>query len=228
VGDTLLTIHHKRNNSSNTNLESSASLAAHFLKKKIADRIKEEAEQKKAVSEARYNVEGETLRTSSWTHSTKGYLAKESIYEFKVENNANSGSGAPQYETRPKRMAEMAQNYHNSIQDKDSPDEYARMMATEITLEKCNIHLSEMEFKEMDKNLTTEDIEETLRLSHNGKAPGLDGIPYEFYKLLDILFHRSRGADSEMFDVLAFLTKVYADIELHGIVQSSKFNATGR
>jgi hypothetical protein len=40
-------------------------------------------------------------------------------------------------------MAEMARNYHNSIQERDGPDEYARMMATEIALEKCNIRLSE-------------------------------------------------------------------------------------
>ncbi len=57
-------------------------------------------------------------------------------------------------------MAEMARNYHNSIQGRDSPDEYARMMATEIALEKCNIRLSETEFKEMDNNLPTRDIDE--------------------------------------------------------------------
>ncbi|KAJ7909671.1 hypothetical protein B0H13DRAFT_2661357 [Mycena leptocephala] len=34
----------------------------------------------------------------------------------------------------------MARDYHNSIQDKDLPDDYGRIMATEITLEKCNNH----------------------------------------------------------------------------------------
>ncbi|KAJ7852204.1 hypothetical protein B0H14DRAFT_2292090, partial [Mycena olivaceomarginata] len=120
-------------------------------------------------------------------------------------------------------MVQMARNYHNSIQHKDCPDEHARMMATEISLEKCNVHLSETEFKEMDKNLTTEDIGEALKLSNDGKASGLDGIPYEFYKLLDILFRRSEGTDQNLFDVLSFLAKLYADIETYGIVQSSKF-----
>jgi hypothetical protein len=124
------------------------SLTAHYLEKKIADRIKAEAEQKKALSETRYDVEGETLRTSSWTHSARGYHAKDSIYEFKVENGIYPSSGTPRYETRPKQMAEMARDYHESTQHKDTPDEYARMMATEITLEKCNIHLSEPEFND--------------------------------------------------------------------------------
>jgi hypothetical protein len=45
---------------------------------------------------------------------------------------------------------------------------------TEITLEKCNVRLSESEFKEMDKTLDAEDVGDALRLSNNGKAPGMD------------------------------------------------------
>lgn len=45
-------------------------------------------------------------------------------------------------------MAEMA---HDSIQEKDLPDEYGRMMATEITLERCDVHLSENEYADMDE-----------------------------------------------------------------------------
>jgi hypothetical protein len=198
------------------------SLTAHYLEKKIADRIKAEAEQKKALSETRYDVEGETLRTSSWTHSVRGYHAKDSIYDFKLENEIYSSSGTPRYETRPKQMA---RDYHESTQHKETPDEYARMMATEITLEKCNLRLSEPEFNDMDNDLTIEDIEEALRLSHNGKAPGFDGIPYKLYKLLDILYRQSRKTKSETFNILAFLTKLYADIEQYGIIQGSKFNA---
>jgi hypothetical protein len=44
------------------------------------------------------------------------------------------------------------------------------MMATEITLEKCNVRLSENELKEMDKALSSDDVWYALRLSSNGKA----------------------------------------------------------
>ncbi|KAJ7886592.1 hypothetical protein B0H14DRAFT_2338185 [Mycena olivaceomarginata] len=109
-------------------------------------------------------------------------------------------------------MAEMARNYHDSIQEKERPDEYGRIMATELVHEKCERRLSESEFNEMDKQLTCNDIEEALRLSNNGKAPGLDGIPYEFYKTLDILFRQTRGSEDESFNILGFLTKLYADV----------------
>ncbi|KAJ7831623.1 hypothetical protein B0H14DRAFT_2365087 [Mycena olivaceomarginata] len=107
-------------------------------------------------------------------------------------------------------MAEMAQAYYDSIQEKDLPDEYGRMMATEITLERCDVHLSENEYADMDEELTTEDLAEALRLSNNGKAPGMDGIPYEFYKLLNIIFKQSKGSDKEAFDVLSFLKGLQA------------------
>jgi hypothetical protein len=61
----------------------------------------------------------------------------------------------------------MARDYHNSSQEKDVSDEYGRMMATEISLEKCDVHLSESEFKE----ITVEDLGYALKLSNNGKAP---------------------------------------------------------
>jgi hypothetical protein len=119
----------------------------------------------------------------------------------------------------------MARDYHNSIQDKGRPDDYGRMMVTEMTLEQCKVRLSEGEYKEMDKDLRAEDLEEALRLSNNGKAPGVDGIPYEFYKMLESLFRQSKKTDHEMFDILGFLTKFYEDIEKYGIVESSCFNA---
>jgi hypothetical protein len=72
-----------------------------------------------------------------------------------------------------------------------------------------------------------EDIKESLRLSDNGKAPGLDRIPYELYKLLDILYRQSRKTKSETFNIRAFLTKLYADIERYGIIQGSNSTPDG-
>jgi hypothetical protein len=94
-------------------------------------------------------------------------------------------------------MAQMAKDYHNTIQEHDRPDEYGRLMATEISLKKCDVRLSESEFNEMDKAMTADDIGSAMKLSNNGKAPGIDGIPYEFYKSLSILFRQSKGTDRE-------------------------------
>jgi hypothetical protein len=128
-------------------------LAIFHLEEKIKTKLREEAERRQSVSPTRYDVEGETLRTSSWTKSAKGDHTKESIYEFKVQDNQHSSS--PRYETRPKIMAEMARDYHDSNQERDHLDEYGRSMAAEIVLEKCNVNLSENDFNGMNKSLAT-------------------------------------------------------------------------
>jgi hypothetical protein len=76
----------------------------------------------------------------------------------------------------------------------------------------------------MNKEISSENVNRALKLSNNGKSPGLDGIPYEFYKMLDILFRQSNGADQKPFDVITFLTSVYVDVETYGMVETCKFN----
>ncbi len=107
---------------------------------------------------ARYDVEGETLRTNFWTHSSNGYQIRDSIHEFKIESDSDSAT--KKFENRPRHMAQMARDYHNTVQAKDLPEEYGRLMATEIVLEKCEVHLSEDQYYQMDKELTGEDIRE--------------------------------------------------------------------
>ncbi|KAJ6459906.1 Endonuclease/exonuclease/phosphatase [Mycena sanguinolenta] len=196
-------------------------LAAYMLEEKIKTRLEEISQAKRAVSDARYDVEGESLRTYSWTKSAKGYQTTEPIGELRV-NEQNSG--APRYETGPKKMTEIAREYYNDIQTKDNPDEYARMMATEIVLEKCDARISEKDYHELAKDITVEETGEALKLSNNDRAPGLDGIPDEFYKMLDILFKQGKDSDPNIFDILTFLTKLYEDIERHGIVEGTQFN----
>ncbi|KAJ7861560.1 hypothetical protein B0H14DRAFT_2296401, partial [Mycena olivaceomarginata] len=84
-------------------------------------------------------------------------------------------------------------------------------------LEKCDVHLTESEVDEMDKEMSAEDVRDALKLSNNGKTPGMDGITYEFYKILDILFEESRGTENESFVVVGFLAKLYEDIESFGM-----------
>jgi hypothetical protein len=76
----------------------------------------------------------------------------------------------------------------------------------------------------MDETLSDEDAGEALKLSNNGKAPGIDGLPNEFYKILEILFRQTKGSDQESFNAIGFLTNLYDDIEKYGMVKVCKFN----
>jgi hypothetical protein len=106
-------------------------LAILHLEGKIENYLKEEADRKKAQSEARYDIEGESLTTGHWTRSTKEYHLRNTINEFKTTDN---DSTVPCFETPPKQMTKMARDYYEATQHVDVPDDdYGRMMYALVT-----------------------------------------------------------------------------------------------
>jgi hypothetical protein len=91
-----------------------------MLEDKIETCQREQAEEKKALLNARYDVEGETLGTKFWTHSSNGYQTCDTIHEFKTDSEANSATR--KFENRPRHMAQMARDYHDTVQEKDLPE----------------------------------------------------------------------------------------------------------
>jgi hypothetical protein len=57
-----------------------------------------------------------------------------------------------------------------------------RNAALDNVLNSIKIKLSPSDRSELENNLTKANIEEVLHLLPNGKAPGIDGIPYELWK----------------------------------------------
>ncbi|KAJ7257191.1 hypothetical protein B0H12DRAFT_1283243 [Mycena haematopus] len=98
-------------------------LAVFLLEKKIDDKIKELAQDKKELSQTRFEAEAETLHSNFWTCSAAGYHMNDTIQEF-----VKPSQGAPQYESRPKEMAEMARAHHDSIQYQDKPEPYTKIL----------------------------------------------------------------------------------------------------
>jgi hypothetical protein len=97
-------------------------------------------------------------------------------------------------------------------------------MCTEEVLEKCDAHLSQNEYNEMNKDLTEEDIWNALKLSNNGKAPGIDGIQYEFFKAMDIEYQKYKDKPGGAFNILGFLADLYHNIEQFGLSDGCNLN----
>jgi hypothetical protein len=193
-------------------------LTAYILEKKINDTLRVRAQQKHDLSQTRYDVEGETLHSRFWTRTAVGYHLKETIHEF---IKPDSSATTPQYESRPKLMAEIARNYHDSVQQKDMPDAYAKLLATSIVLEQCDAHLKREQHDLLNQKLLALELKIALRISKNGSAPGIDGLLYEFYKWLEIEF---RNDPDNTLDILDFLEALFTDIETYGIVPGTDFN----
>ncbi|KIJ50584.1 hypothetical protein M422DRAFT_245210 [Sphaerobolus stellatus SS14] len=68
------------------------------------------------------------------------------------------------------------------------------------------------------------EVLESIKTLPNGTAAGLDGIPYELWKMLMQKHKRDSAKDQPAFDVVQLLTSLFNNIELMGISDDTHFN----
>jgi hypothetical protein len=73
----------------------------------------------------------------------------------------------------------------------------------------------------MEQHLLAFEVRNALKLSNNGSAPGTDGLPYEFYKWLEI---ECKNEGEDAWDIMEFLELLYEDIETYGMAPNTDFN----
>jgi ribonuclease HI/exonuclease III len=167
-----------------------------------------------------------------WSQLNKAHKPNETILRLVRESIAQpDGTTRVQYETRSRSMAEIAQNHHESLQSQQpvAPEvqpERDRCIDDILRLVRPEARLSDEDGETLRRLTTEEDVREALHLCANYKAPGLNGICYELWKQLSSRFDSLRDSDVPPFDIIACLTKVYNDIELHGVAPNTQFTAS--
>jgi ribonuclease HI/exonuclease III len=159
------------------------------------DRLKEQAL-------ARYQKDGETCSKYWFGLNKPKYGVDNAILALRNEG------GLLKAET--KDMLEIATAHHQKLQNKPEWN-LERKIAAEALLGKVNVRLSETQIETMDAPVARDDVLKALKVSNNGKVPGADGIPYEFYKVW------SDPRTTSDPDIIEILHKLYVDIEEEGI-----------
>ncbi|KAJ7575742.1 hypothetical protein C8J56DRAFT_715669, partial [Mycena floridula] len=121
-------------------------------------------------------------------------------------------------------MAEQFRDYHESIQKDGINQDNTESREDDITavLEEISIRLPNDSRSELEEYITEDDITSVLDKVPNGKAPGIDGIAYEFWRILKLEFEcdpEAKGA----FDVVKLLQLLYNDIQEHGMAEGTDF-----
>jgi hypothetical protein len=169
------------------------------------------------------HLESESAASKFWAQSGKEQKPRDTIIELKT---LDSDSANPTYESRSDKMAELAKNYYDNLQDDGLAPSEEREKALETVLNSIKIKLGPTDKLELENNLTENNIEEVLRLLPNGKAPGTDGAPYELWKWVNekskLASKGSKEVDTS-FNFIKCLTTVYNDIENHGVAENSCF-----
>ena len=122
-------------------------------------------------------------------------------------------------------MANLARDYHEQLQqDNTELNEMEREGAINTVLEVINIRITEADQSNLARKLSNTDIQDALKLSANGKAPGINGITYEVWKFLDAKYIEDYNSEKPSFNIIEVMTKVFDDIETHGLINDSNFS----
>ncbi|KAH6904208.1 hypothetical protein BKA70DRAFT_1078542, partial [Coprinopsis sp. MPI-PUGE-AT-0042] len=119
-------------------------------------------------------------------------------------------------------MASTARDYHEALQKEGKCFEAsseAREAAIQEALGALETRVTEKDSDDLAKKLEEEEVREAIRATQVGKASGVDGIPIEMYKELQVL-HGTGGKAGETpqwVDITRFMLMVFNDIEENGV-----------
>ncbi|KAI9056760.1 DNase I-like protein, partial [Trametes sanguinea] len=180
--------------------------------------------QQQSNGKAKHKLEGERP-TKYWSKLHKPCAPREVIHAFEKPSLSNQGPNVT-YETDSERMAEMAREYHDSLQrdDPDAPPPHEREACIQTALDSLDVRLSEEQTAAMEVDITYEECELALRFSKSGTAPGRDGIPDELWKTLHARFTEdSRHEGRATFDAVKVLHCALLDVQRHGVAPNTSF-----
>ena len=205
----------------NENLDSDPKLQTNLalLRHELQHLEGKQSRNAKAKAQAQWFAHGERLN-KYWTKTNSPRKLRDVIYAL---HNPSTG----RLTTKSSKMAEIAQQYHNELQQKEllEYNDPARSSAQLSVLSQIpdNQKLNTPD-TELCTPLSTDQTHTALLSSKNGTATGLDGLPYELWKTLLNRHDQLSKANSPSFNIVKCLTTVYNNIQTHGMDPDSDFS----
>ncbi|KAJ7098801.1 Endonuclease/exonuclease/phosphatase, partial [Mycena belliarum] len=198
-------------------------LSATILTERLAATQIKKHNTSRLSAQVRNRLEGEVIGRY-WSALNRAKKPREAIQRLFKPGHDPLAEIEAQYETDSRRMATIARNYHNSIQKqrRDTPPDI-RDPTIEVVLQRVVRKTTPAQADDLKRQLTRADVELSLKLSANNKAPGLNGIPYEVWRILDSRFQTKMYQQKPAFDIVGALQIVFNDIETYGVVPTTGF-----
>jgi ribonuclease HI/exonuclease III len=177
----------------------------HSAKMAMHNHHQNRLEQMQNAATANYASQGEQC-SKYWFQRHKTKNTKEIILRLYDRNNNLTD--------KSENMVKTASKYHGDLQaeQKTSQD---RQLATRKILAKLDRSLSQEDIDNFQSRISYSEVAKAISQSTNGKASGLDGIPYEFYKMWKA--DPKKKDEICPYDTIEILQIVFNDIEEHGV-----------
>lgn len=192
------------------------------LNKEIKELELRQHNKAKMNTSTKFALEGKNIG-KAWIRANKKTLPRDTIAGLKRPDGTTV--------TKSIDMANLARDYHESIQADGLPDEERRTenkAAIEKVLQALKKRTRSKDKERMSVKITEDKTKAALLSMPSGKSPGLDSIPTELWKELsrdqDKATKSGREEDlAESPDVVSLLTQVYNDIEKWGTKDEGYF-----
>lgn len=193
---------------------------ASMLLDRIYELERRQLESTQKITATRYALNGERV-TQYWSAINRERKPRDIFYALRRP-------GPPDlphtYETRSDKMAKLARDYHEAIQQDDvEATSVTRNRDIEHALRDVRVALSAGDAEALEPQTMRDEVEYALQHAGTGRACGLDGLPYEFWATLARAWKASSAHTSPRFDCVELLTLAYRDMEEHGLCPEAHF-----
>lgn len=175
----------------------------HLIENTLSLLDRERISKIQATSKANFQSKGERC-TKYWFNLNKKKQAIDPILSLFDKHD--------KLQTTTQKMTEIASGYHENLQ-KEQESTVERDDATTKILTHLTTKLNEDQKTMFEEDVTYSELRKSLKACQNSKAPGIDGIPYEFYKK----WTEYNDDDDDEINILSILQTVYKDIEENGV-----------
>jgi len=187
-----------------------------FIASEITHLEKIRANEHRDTFRAKLLIQGEKPG-GVWSKLGKVRCPRDPIHRLK-----NPNTYPLQIECHSKRMAKVAHNYHENLQNEGlnnnlSQVEHENKTCTFLKHIPKEQTIPKEHATSMNWPVSEEQVNEAIRMSKNGSATGMDGCPYELWKKL-VNEHETRMKKNvPSFNITKTLTEILQDIQLNGI-----------
>ncbi len=167
----------------------------------------------------RDRIDGETV-SPYWMKLSKPSSAQDPIYELLVPG----APGAPPVYTRDSvTMAEVAGSFYNSLQPDEGLIEGEHETAVRDILTLNIPVLSPTLVESLQNDIQWWEVEQALLCSAPRKAPGVDGLPAEFWLKLHKAYKGKTKSGKPAFNAISLLKAAFNSVALNGVATGSEF-----